>query len=348
MKYLKGRGTIMKSIRTHFLSLLALVTLLVGSNAFAEEYKIRWVLAHDPVKAFDNAVSYFKETVEKETNGAVKVETLTVKQFNNGNRMSETQIYDRLKKGDFEMCQTFGTFLGSKSPAFWAFDLPFLFRDYDHAEKVITGPIGREILASLDKEQLHGMAITYSGGFRVIPSINKKLTKIEDFQGVNLRIPRFASVAGLMYEKLGAVPMPMSPEIASLNQASAAHRVDGLETTLPRFWELENRQLSRVVNVTEHSLYVTALVINKKFFDNLPEKYRAIVQKAAERAAALERQDAIQLGEELKKEIAANGLTVVNMSKAERERFRKASSEVYSSFEKMIGKDLIAKIRATK
>ncbi len=327
--------------------------LLVLSAAFlsfqaqaAETFKIRWLLAHDPVKAFDDAAQKFKSTVEKRTNGNVTVQITTLKEAGLNGELSQAKSFEMLKSGEFEMCQTFGTFLGTKNPKFWVFDMPFLFRDYKHAERVITGPIGKEILATLEKENLKGMAITYSGGFRVIPANNRKITKLEDLHGLKLRVPQYASVASAFYEKLGATALPMSPESAA--QAQSNDDIDGQETTLPRFWELEKRDATRVVNDTGHSLYVTALVLNKTFFDSLPENYRAIVLDAAREAATVERADAIKLGEDLKKEIVKQGMSLETLSEKEKARFKKASASVYEDFEPIVGKELIQKVRNTK
>lgn len=328
------------------IAILLIAGLFACGSAGAETIKIRWLLAHDPAKAFDGAAKQFRETVEKETGGAVQVEVLTVKEFNHGQDMSETEVLDGLKSGSFEMCQTFASFLGSVHPEFWVFDLPYLFRNYQQAETVLTGRIGERILSTLDSDNLKGLALTYSGGLRVIPSANRKITRLEDFRGLRVRVPKYSMVSNAFFKRLGATPLPLRPEAGA--NAEAEQWIDAQDTTVPRFLVQHQNARGGFVNVTDHSLYVTALAVNKSFFDRLPAKFQKIIADAARAAGEKERTDSIALAAEETKELVKQGMKVVSLPEAEKDRVAKASAPVYASFEKVIGASLIQEIRDTK
>ena len=331
----------MQRISLFILALVATSSYAAETPKSAPEFKMRWVLAHDPINAFRRAASNFSRLVAKETSGKVEVEIINSRDINNGKTLSPEEVFQKLSKGEIEMSQTYTTYLGTHYDKFWALDLPFLFRSHNHASKVLDGKIGSSIMAGLEPSHMHGLAFTYSGGFRVMPASNREIHKVEDLKGLKVRVSSDSPVATALFKQLGAEPIPVKAEVAAKDQS-----LDASETTYVRFWDLENKQDSHVVNDTGHSLFLTSIVINKEFFEKLPLAYQKAIEKSAKTAAFMERQDSISDGLKVKAQLAKSGYKVVTMSKKERSRMEKLSKPVYGQFEEMFGKDMIKGIQS--
>lgn len=317
-----------------------------GSNSKAE-FKVRWLLAHEPVRVFERAAKNFKNEVEAKSNGRIEVEVLTVSEFTakygaekkfikNGN-FDDLHL---LKAGGIEMTQTYTTDLGKLSPSMWVLDLPFLFRDHAHAKKVITGQVGEKIMAGLLESDIRGLAFTYSGGYRIISTRDKPLSKVTDFQGMTIRTSD-SPVVRATFKKLGAEHVSMNHEdgIESVKRGSLM----AAETTIARYDEAQQKA-TPILNDTQHSLFLTSMVVNEKFFAKLPTDLKEVIRTAAKNAASLERDDSLSDEANLRKQFASNGLKVVKMDKAELGKMKSLTAPLYKEFEPMFGAELIKSI----
>src|SRR5574341_2356765 len=91
-------------------------------------------------------------------------------------------------------------------------DLPYLFRDYEHAYKVLDGPLGRDLQAVVEKHNLKGIGFLEIG-FRNLTNGKRPVKTAADVKGLKLRVvPNPAHV--LAWKLLGAIPTPMPfPEV---------------------------------------------------------------------------------------------------------------------------------------
>jgi TRAP-type C4-dicarboxylate transport system substrate-binding protein len=143
---------------------------------------IKWVIAHDPLYLFIRAAEFFQEAVNKKSNKyQVDVEIMTPTQYaekynsgdcampdNDAARIDEvSRLMDENK---IQMSQLVTTNLAAMyNKDMHVLDMPFLFRDHDHATRVLEGAPGKQLLAGLAKTSpLRGLAFTYSGGFHVL------------------------------------------------------------------------------------------------------------------------------------------------------------------------------------
>lgn len=310
----------------------------VGSQE--KTYKMRWVLAHAPVRVFDRAARHFTEEVKKNTDGKVQIEIVTGASMNGGKMMSADQAYELVKTGQVEMTQTYTTYLGNHNAAFWALDLPFIFRDHQHAAKVLEGPVGEKILSGLQANNVSGLAFTYSGGYMIIPTVKQEIRSVDDLKGLRVRVNNNSPVGTAFLKSLGATPMP--------TQAEYSGDMDGFESTYARFVDLgaDVQNNMKVINDLQHSLFLTAILINKSYFESLPVKYQQAIQTAARTAAKLEREDSIRDSETAKSKYQQEGVKIVAMEGKQLQRMKDYAPSIYRKFEPVVGKDIIKSIQA--
>lgn len=299
-----------------------------------EPRTIRWVVAHEPVHLFLRTAEAFAAEIEKTSKGLLKIEILTsddyANKYHQGQRPTGTRIktlFDELSAGQFEMFQTTVSWYGMINNHFLALDLPFLFRDHDHAERVLEGPIGRALCDSLAlRSNVKGLAFTYSGGYRVIGT-KEAIKSIADLRGKRIKVnPN--PLCYLTMQKLGAVPISVEPGLGANADLDIIDGVnhDAAETTYLRF---RGEHLLK----TGHSLFLTTIAINKDFWDSLGPELQGLMSEAAVAAAKIERQWSIEDGVKFETEADLNGVTIVDISPEEQEQFRAITESVYKETE---------------
>lgn len=308
------------------------------------EHTIRWVLTHEPIALFEEAAERFCELVAEGSSGRIAVSVMTPTEYGQGTRMPPLEVARHVGRGEIEMAQTYTVALGQLHEKLWALDLPFLFDSHDHASAVLDGRIGRELLDGLQPAGLRGLGFTYSGGYRIISTLEKQLREIDDLRGIRLRTSENPVVTTLFTE-LGAevhpAPLWKIPEMTEKGE------IDAAESTWPRYWDMGHHNFQGVVSETGHSLFLTALVINDRFYQSLTPDLREVLQSAALRVAALERKKSVDDAVKARAAFVARGGTVVTPTAAATKRFEEASRFVHERFAPRFGADLIERIRQT-
>lgn len=335
-------------------SLLA-AAFLWGTTVGAESLKseksaqtIKWVLAHEPVDLFKEAAEYFSSEMRKKTGGQVIVEVMTLAEYENkyngGKKIEQSAVVNFIRNGKIEMSQTYTTDLGVYNNDMYVLDMPFLFRDHTHAEKVLEGPLGDRLLAGLEDSNIRGLAFTYSGGYRIVPS-SKAIKTVEDFKGLKIRTSG-SPVAQDTFKALGAEPVPMA--LDKIELASKEKRIDGAESTYPRFYSMGQNKHSEFLNDTQHSLFLTSIIINNGVWQKLSTEQQKIFKETAIQAARLERKQSIRDSVETKKNCTKEGIPVVDLSREEQEKFKKLMVPLYKKYKNVFGNEIIAQIQRVK
>lgn len=307
---------------------------------------VKWVLAHEPIELFVRAAKVFANEVNARAPDKLEIEVMTMSEYsskyNNGKQVDKHSLVDLLNDNSIQMSQTYTITLGKINKDFYALDLPFLFKDHDHASRVFEGEVGTELLNSLEaSKKVKGLAFTYSGGFRIIPG-NQEVSKIEDLRGMKMRTS-FSPVAIETFKTLGADVVPM--ELEELTDNLASSNVTVGESTYPRVYALGHDKVSKVINHTEHSLFLTTILISTDFWNTLTPDIQNIITESAKIAARYERSLSIDDITKVQSKAQQDGIKVVTMSQQEKSRFEEATKVVYSKFNDYFSPGLVQKIQ---
>lgn len=308
---------------------------------------VKWVLAHEPIELFIRAAKMFSQEVNKLAPGELDIEVMTMheyaEKYNNGVAVNKHSLVDLLDSGEIQMSQTYTITLGKINKDFFALDLPFLFKDHDHATRVFEGAVGTQLLDSLqESKKVKGLAFTYSGGFRIIPG-NEEVAKIEDLRGMKVRTS-FSPVAIDTFKVLGADVVPM--EIEELSENLGNTNVQVGESTYPRVYALGHDKVSKVINHTEHSLFLTSILVGTDFWTTLSPELQAVVSQAAKTAARYERAISIDDIKTTQARAEADGIKLVKMDLVEQARWMQASEEIYTKYTNYFTQGLVDNIKS--
>jgi TRAP-type C4-dicarboxylate transport system substrate-binding protein len=250
---------------------------------------------------------------------------------------------DLINTGKIEMSHIYTTWLADYNKDLNVLDLPFLFTDHAHADRVLEGEIGQELLAGVAKQSnITAMAFTYSGGYRVVPAKFKADT-VESWAGQTVRTSR-SPVAVETFKLLGA-EVKEHIALEEMNEAADQGIIGAGESTYVRVLPLNQHESFQYVNETEHSLFLTSIIMNSDFFAQFDADVQEIVSVAAFNAARKERRESVESIPSIIAECEAKGVPVVRMNETEKARFKEVTQTVYSKFADYFTPGLVQKVQ---
>jgi len=275
----------------------------------------------------------FKELAEKYTNGKVKVEV-----YANTTLYKDKEELEALQLGAVQMLapsnSKFGP-IGVKD--FEVFDLPYLLPNKAALRKVTDGPIGKGMLKKLETKGMVGLAY-WDNGFKEM-SANKPLRMPEDYKGLKFRI-QSSKVLEAQFRALGAIPQVMA--FSEVYQALQTGVVDGQENTPSNMFTQKFHEVQKYTALTNHGYIGYVVVVNKKFWDDLPADIRGQLEKAMAEATVYSNEISEKENAESLDDIKKSGKTeLITPTAAENAAMRKAMEPLYQEMSARVGKQLI-------
>jgi tripartite ATP-independent transporter DctP family solute receptor len=254
----------------------------------------------------------------------------------------EREMIEAVQLGTQDMVTTSTGPLGNFVPEVKIFDIPFLFRNYDHARKTLDGPIGQDVLKAMQGKGLIGLAWA-ENGFRHMTNSKRAINSAADANGLKMRtMENKIHMEG--YKTFGILPTPMAfPELFTALQQGT---VDGQENPIPVILAAKFSQVQKHLSLTGHVYSPAVFILSPNVWNKLSDADKKVFTEAAKKGAAAMRKrvnDDEARGIDLLKK---DGMQVVE--KVDGESFRKAVAPAYANFAKEFGADKIAAIQAVK
>jgi TRAP-type C4-dicarboxylate transport system substrate-binding protein len=217
-----------------------------------------------------------------------------------------------------------------------------LFKDHDHATRVLEGEVGETLLTKLtNKSNVRGLSFTYSGGFRQMIA-NKRVSTLEDLAGTPVRSNR-NPVAQATIAAMGM--KPVVAEVEDLRKVVVDGQAEGGETNYPRMYPLRQNEVTKSVIDTGHSLFLTSMIVGDRFWNTLSPEVQAVIKQAAILAGREERAETIRDGARAERRLVEEeGANIVKWTQEQRESAKTALSGVYDQFRDTFTPGLIESI----
>ena len=331
----------MPALKRAFAIAAAIAALAFPISALAQSpivIKLSHVVAPDTPKG--KGANKFKELAEKYTDGKVRVEV-----YPNSQLYKDNEEVDALQLGAVQMLapslSKFGP-LGARE--FEAFDLPYIFPDkYVSLRKITDGPIGKELLHKLEHKGILGLAF-WDNGFKVM-SANTRIDSPDDMLGLKMRI-QSSKVLEAQMKALGALPQVLA--FSEAYQGLQTGVVDGTENPPSNMYTQKMNEVQKYATVTYHGYLGYALIVNKKFWDELPADIRAQLEKAVADATAYTNDIAQKENDDALEAMKKAGKTEFHVpTAAERKAWIEAMKPVHKEMESRIGRELLQRIYQT-
>ena len=314
----------------------AMVVAMLAIAAQARDFRSAEV--HPPDYPTTLAVQHMGKLAAERSSGR-----LGVKVYPNGALGTEKDNIEQLRIGGLDMMRINVAPLNSVVPETIATGLPFVFRSVEHMRKVLDGPVGDEILKSMESQGLVGLAF-YDSGARSFYTVKKPIRSVADMKGMKIRVIQ-SDLFVAMVEALGANPTPMP--YGEVYTALKTGIVDAAENNWPSYESSRHFEAAKYYNQSEHSLAPEVLVFSKKVWDTIPAADQAILRKAAKDSVPYMRKLWDEREVKSRKAVEAAGIQVVPL--ANKKEFVDAMAPVYAKFAATPRlKDLVKRIQETQ
>lgn len=276
----------------------------------------------------------FCEELEKRTSGRYKCQ-----QFPNSALGGEREMIEAVQLGTLDVVNTSTGPIGNFVPEVNIVDIPFLFRDYDHARKTLDGPIGQELLAKFPAKGLVAIAWT-ENGFRHMTNSKRAIVKPDDARGLKIRSMQ-NKVHIQAFQSIGIQPTPMAfPELFTALQQGT---VDGQENPIPVILSAKFAQVQKHLSLTGHVYSPALIIVSPALWNKLSEADKAAFREAGKLASAAQRRKVNDDERDGISQLRAAGMQVVTA--VDGPAFRSAMTPVWSEFAKQYGADNLRRIQ---
>lgn len=290
-----------------------------------------------PDSHYQVATTRMAELAAKKSNGQIKINVFPQSQLG-----GEVKMIQAARTGGLDMFITAQAPLVNTVKAYSLFDMPYLFDSIDQANKVLSGPVGKEFLDMLPKVNLVGLGFLSVMERNVFSS--KPIKAGTDMAGMKVRVMQSPGYVKA-YESFGAQPTPMA--YGDVYMALQQGVVDGADTSPDQFVMDKFIEVSKYYNLTKVHYLPALLIMSKPKWDKLTPQQQAILKSSADEALAESRAYYKKSYAESIERMKKAGVTVVEPNLA---NMKQTSSKVDESLLSAIpdGKKLYDKVQAAK
>jgi tripartite ATP-independent transporter DctP family solute receptor len=317
-------------------TLIASVALAAAGVSMAQDKTIKFATQNPKGHPIVLGMEKFKEIVESKSGGKIKVNL-----FPGGTLGSDQANVSAMQGGTLEMVSMNSGILNSQVKEFAIFDFPFMFPNEAVADVVVDGAFGQKMHAKLQDKGLVGLGY-YELGFRQITNSKRPITKVEDLEGLKLRvIPNPINVDWV--KALGANPTPLPfPEVYSALEQKA---IDGQENPITVINANKFYEVQKHVVISNHQYNPQSVLMSKKFWDGLSADQKKIVADAVAVSAKYQREQARGLVASALDNMKKNGMQVTQFSDAELAKLRDKLRPVTAKYGVTVGQDLVQELQ---
>lgn len=245
----------------------------------------------------------FAELVDEKTDGSVKIDVYASSTLGN-----DRDLIEGMQLGSVDFALVAGVLSNFYEP-YSILELPYLFRDREHMEKVLYGKVGDQLKEDLlTNAQIRGLQFWERTPRQL--TANKKVTKPSDLDGIKIRVPEIpASIAA--WKAMGATPTPMAfSEVYSSLQTGV---IDAQENPLALIESSKLQEVQKYLINTNHVYGYVMLTMSDATYSKLSKNQQKAVEEAAKEATEYENKIVYEQEKELLEKVKAAGMEVVDI-----------------------------------
>jgi tripartite ATP-independent transporter DctP family solute receptor len=252
-----------------------------GGRASAQEKKVLKASdVHPEGYPTVQAVENMGKKLEQASNGRLSVQMYASMQLG-----GEKEMIEQAQVGAIQFVRVSVGTLGPVVDDLNVLNLPFLFRDTAHMNKVVDGPIGQQLLDKVTNNpaaKLVGLC-WMDAGARSFYDTKKPIKSIADLKGLKIRVignPMFVDMANA----LGANGVAMGyDQVFSALQTGV---IDGAENNPPSFVFDNHYQVAKYYTLTQHLIVPEMLVYSRAGWEQLSADDQVLMKKLSREAQA--------------------------------------------------------------
>ena len=231
---------------------------------------------------------------------------LTIEWFPAGQLGSLAESAEALTLGTMDLAKVDSSLIGQYSPVTELLSLPFLIKDFDHADKVLNGDVGDMIAKQIEEDCGIVVLSWLFVGFRNFCT-KTPITSVSDCKDILLRSPE-GQIYMDTFNLLSMKPTPLP--YGEMYTAMQTGVVDAVETTPEVIYTSEFYKLGKYVCVSNHMFTTNFIGINADLFYSLPQDWQDLLREVGEEVAAEEQADIIANADMWYEKLADDGAVI--------------------------------------
>jgi tripartite ATP-independent transporter DctP family solute receptor len=285
------------------------------------------------------AVEDMGKALAKDTNGRLSIQMYASMQLG-----GEKEAIEQAQVGAIALARVSVGALGPVVNDLNVLNLPFLFRNTAHMEKVIDGPIGQELLDKVTNNPTANLVglCWMDAGARNMYDTKRAIHTIADLKGMKMRVmgnPMFVD----MMNSLGGNGVSMGYDQVFTSLQTGV--VDGAENNTPSFVFDNHYQVAKFYSLTEHLIVPEMVVFSKKIWNQLSKADQALLVKLGKQAQQDERAYWKEYEAKALAKMKESGITIVEIG--DKKPFQDAVKPVWDKYAPQFS-DIIKRIEAVQ
>ena len=270
------------------------------------------------------AVESLGKKLEAATSGR-----LSVQMFPSAQLGGEKETIEQTQIGAIQLLRVSAGALGPIVDDINVVNMPFLFKNMAHAEKMMDGEIGQNLLDKITANaNANLVALCWmNAGARSIYNTKKPVKGIEDLKGMKIRVignPIFID----MMNALGGNGVAMGyDQVFSALQTGV---IDGAENNPPSYVFSNHYTAAKYYSLTEHLIIPEVLMFSKKAWSTLSADDQGLIKKFAREAQMEERELWNKYEQQAMEKAKAAGCEITAI--ADKTPFRNAVKPVWDKY----------------
>ena len=292
---------------TTFVLVGVLATALAGCRQEQDEKIIRMAYVSGPTVLLHKAAEQFADRVAERSEGRLRV-----KLYPGGQLGDDRETVEGLRLRSIDMTVMGCALIGWYAPEYGLTEAPFVWRDYDHIDRVWRGEIGEDLRDTMrDRAGVEMLHLWYRGP-RYLTTTSKEIHTPEDLRGLKLRVPEL-EVYIKSWQTFGAntTPLPFTDMFMALKLGV----VDGQENPLATIYGNNLHEVQKYIMETKHLIgfyvFCTGPYLDERF---TPEEKRIILD-AARDATDWHNREVERAEAEYREKLTAAGVEFVSVDR---------------------------------
>jgi len=326
----------------HFIGAAVASSLLALPGTGAAQQKQVWKAADVHPAGYPTvvAVESLGKKMEKATNGRISVQMYGTMQLG-----GEKEMIEQAQVGALQLPRVSVGTLGPVIDELNVFNMPYVFRNTAHMQKVVDGKIGDDLLGKVTNSGRGLVGLCWmDAGARSLYSTKKPINALADLKGMKFRVmgnPIFVD----MMNAMGGNGVPMGYD--QVFNALQTGVIDGAENNPPSFVFDNHYQVAKYYTIDEHLIIPELLLFSKKSWDGLAKADQDLLRKFAREAQFEERKLWAEYEKQAMAKAKAAGIQILHISAKDKKAMQDAVKPVWDKYGPKYA-DMIKRIQAVK
>lgn len=234
-------------------------------------------------------------------------------------------LLEDVEAGLTTLCFFSSSYLADRVPELGIIDLPYVFDSLQHAHRLLDGAFGSALSEATERATEYEVMGYWDNGFRHLSNRLRDVRTPADLAGMSVRLQPNWAHEDLIRELGGE---PVRTDLRDGARMLIAGELDAQENPFANFVAYGMATVHPHVSMTGHVYGARGLYASRRQLAEWPEHAVDALRRACRAAVLQQREEAAQKELELRRELEAEGLRILDLTEDEMALFRAAAVPV--------------------